>query len=70
MMIDPVQGEITMSGNKTVQLRINGVQVTNAEIASISPADIVRIEYHDDPGARYGTPMLLWITSRGGGMRE
>lgn len=54
IMVDPISGEISMSGNGEVQLRINGVQVTNAEIASIPPADILRIEYHDDPGARYG----------------
>ncbi len=66
MMVDPVSGEITMSGNKTVQLRVNGVQVTNAEIASIPPADIVRIEYHDDPGARYGNvdAVVDYITRR------
>jgi len=54
IMVDPVSGEISMSGNGEIQLRINGVQVTNAEIASIPPEDILRIEYLDDPGARYG----------------
>lgn len=54
IMVDPVSGKISMSGNGEVQLRINGVQVTNAEIASIPPSDILRIEYHDDPGVRYG----------------
>jgi len=54
IMVDPISGEISMSGNGEVQLRINGVQVTNAEIASIPPADILRIEYYDDPGVRYG----------------
>lgn len=54
IMVDPVSGEVSMSGNKEVQLRINGVQVSNTEIASIPPADILRIEYHDNPGVRYG----------------
>jgi len=53
IMVDPTSGEVTMAGNGVVQLRVNGVQVSNAEIASIPPADILRIEYHDDPGARY-----------------
>lgn len=54
IMVDPTSGEITMSGNGVIQFRINGVSVTNAQIASLSPADILRIEYHDSPGARYG----------------
>ena len=49
-----MSGEITTSGNGEVQLRINGVRVTYTEISSLSPEDILRIEYHDTPGARYG----------------
>lgn len=66
IMVDPSSGEITMSGNGVVQLRVNGVQVTHAEIASIPPADILRIEYHDDPGARYGEvdAVIDYITRR------
>lgn len=66
IMVDPLSGEITMAGNGVVQLRVNGVEVTNAEIASIPPADILRIEYHDDPGARYGNADVVidYITQR------
>lgn len=66
IMVDPVSGEISMSGDGKVQLRINGVQVTNVEIASIPPADILRIEYHDAPGARYGNAdaVIDYITRR------
>lgn len=52
--INPVDNAITTSGRGEVQLRINGALTTNEEIRGISPEDIVRIEYHDDPGARYG----------------
>ena len=52
--VDIMSGEITTSGNGEVQLLINGVQVTYTEISSLSPEDILRIEYHDTPGARYG----------------
>ena len=52
--VDIISGEITTSGNGEVQLRINGVQVTYTEISSLNPEDILRIEYHDMPGARYG----------------
>ncbi len=66
IMVDPTSGEVTMTDNLPVQLRINGVQVTNAEIASIPPADILRIEYVDDPGARYGNvgAVINYITRR------
>ncbi len=66
IMVDPVSGEVSLSGNGEVQLRINGVEVTNAEIASIPPQDILRIEYHDDPGARYGNAAAVidYITRR------
>lgn len=52
--INPLTKAVTMTGNKEVQLRMNGRQVTKEEIMSINPSDIVRIEYHDDPGMRYG----------------
>ena len=66
IMVDPISGEISMSGNGKIQLRINGVQVTNTEIASIPPADILRIEYHDAPGARFGNAdaVIDYITRR------
>jgi len=66
LMVDPVSGEVSISGNGQVQLRINGVQVTHAEIASVPPADILRIEYHDNPGVRYGNAdaVIDYITRR------
>lgn len=54
IMVDVISGEVTVSGNGEVQLRINGIQVTYAEIAALNPEDVLRIEYHDSPGARYG----------------
>jgi len=66
IMVNPISGEISMSGSGEVQLRINGVEVTNAEIASIPPADILRIEYHDSPGVQYGKAdaVIDYITRR------
>ncbi|MCD8079989.1 MAG: TonB-dependent receptor [Bacteroides sp.] len=59
LMVDPLNNEITVSGHGEVQLRINGVQVSAAEISALDPADLVRIEYHDDPGARYGNAAVV-----------
>lgn len=52
--IDPLTKAVSTMGNKEVQLRINGMQVTKDEVLALSPADIVRVEFHDDPGMRYG----------------
>lgn len=55
IMVDVVSGEITASGNRgEVQLRINGVLVTYTEIAVLHPENILRVEYHQTPGVRYG----------------
>jgi len=54
IMVDPMTGEVTMSAGREVQLRVNGVEVTHYGIAALSPEDILRVEYHDNPGVRYG----------------
>ena len=51
--INPMDNSISVPGGGTVQLRINGMEVSQAEIVAVNPADIIRIEYHDDPGMRY-----------------
>ena len=73
-MVDVMSGEITTSGNGEVQLRINGILVTYPEIAALNPEDIVRIEYHDSPGVRYGNAAVVidYITRKkesGGNIR-
>lgn len=64
--IDYINNKITAAGNGTVQLRINGVEVTSAEIVALRPEDIIRVEFHDDPGIRYGNAaaVLDYITRR------
>lgn len=74
IMVDVMSGEITTSGNGEVQLRINGILVTYPEIAALNPEDIVRIEYHDSPGVRYGNAAVVidYITRKkesGGNIR-
>ncbi|EGK01179.1 TonB-dependent receptor [Dysgonomonas gadei] len=53
IIINPINNTVTVPGGDAVQLRINGVEVTIAEVVALQPADIIRIEYHDDPGMRY-----------------
>lgn len=51
--VNPLTEEISVTGGGNVILCINGVESTSAQIASICPRDILRIEYHDNPGVRY-----------------
>ena len=53
IMVDPNTRSISMA-NGNVQLRINGIAASSLEIAALSPGDIKRVEYHDNPGLRYG----------------
>ena len=56
--VNPMSNEIKVPGNGEVQLRINGVKVELDEIKALLPADIIRIEFHDNPGLRYRNAQL------------
>lgn len=66
LVVNPIDNSIGMPGGESVQLRINGIEVTQAEITAIRPADVLRIEYIDNPGARYGNvgAVLNYIVKR------
>lgn len=66
IIINPISNAITLPGGDAVQLRINGVEVTIAEVVALQPEDIIRIEYHDEPGMRYGgaAAVIDYITRR------
>ena len=53
IMVDMAEKNISMA-NGNVQLRINGVSATSKDVLAIPPSDIRRVEYHDNPGLRYG----------------
>lgn len=52
--VNPLENKISMTGAGKVQLRINGIEVSVDEIATIPPSDVIRVEYHENPGMRYG----------------
>ena len=54
LSVNPMTKAIETHYGESVQLRINGVEVTHAEVVAIQPADVIRVEYHDQPGLRYG----------------
>ncbi|MDE5635854.1 MAG: TonB-dependent receptor, partial [Muribaculaceae bacterium] len=62
--VNPMTNAITVSGGGEVILCINGVESTAAQIAAVSPQDIARVEYHDNPGLRYAgaTAVIDYIT--------
>ena len=50
IQVNPMNNEIGISGGGELQIRINGVKADINEIKALRPADIIRIEYHDNPG--------------------
>lgn len=52
VVVDPVNGGVSSPlGN--VQIRINGRQTSEKELASLMPSDIVKVEFYDNPGVAY-----------------
>lgn len=54
ILVNPIDNSVKLPGGESVQLRVNGIEVTQAEVIALNPADILKIEYHDNPGLRYG----------------
>ena len=52
--VDQMRNTVTSSGEGDVQLRINGVTAEMQDVLALRPEDVIRIEYHDAPGLRYG----------------
>jgi hypothetical protein len=46
--------EIKLAGGGTIRFCINGAPVQMEEVRALVPRDIIRVEYHDNPGLRYG----------------
>lgn len=54
LVINPLDKSIKTNLGDEVQLRINGAVSDKNDVMALHPADIVRIEYHDNPGLKYG----------------
>lgn len=59
ILVNPMNNTIGLSGGGELQLRINGVKAEIDEVKALQPADIIRIEYHDNPGLRYGNAEIV-----------
>lgn len=53
IVVNSVENSVKTLANQEVQLRINGIEASNSEVMAINPKDVIRIEYHDQPGVRY-----------------
>lgn len=64
--VDPMGNTISLTGKGHLQLRINGAEVTNRDLIALQPQDIIRIEYIENPGLRYGNAeaVLNYVTRR------
>lgn len=58
LQVDAVSNSLSAGGGQAVQTRINGIKVSDKELAAIRAKDIVRVEYIEDPGKRYGEDEL------------
>ena len=54
LRIDPIQNTISAIGGGNVQVRINDVIASVTQVKALRPANVLRVEYIDDPGVRYG----------------
>ena len=53
IVISPIDNSVKTFSDESVQLRINGVEASTSDVKDINPKDIIRVEYHDQPGVRY-----------------
>jgi hypothetical protein len=54
VIVNPITNEVALPGDEKLQFCINGVKAEHADVRALQPNDIIRIEYLDNPGLRYG----------------
>jgi hypothetical protein len=59
LQVNPLLNEVSLPGGGELQYRINGVKVEVQDIIALQPADIIRLEFHDNPGLRYGNAEVV-----------
>lgn len=53
LKVNTFQRTVTTISGGSVQLRINDIEATEAQVQSLRPAEVLRVEYIDNPGVRY-----------------
>ncbi|MDR0428852.1 MAG: carboxypeptidase-like regulatory domain-containing protein [Tannerellaceae bacterium] len=59
LQVNPLFNEVSLPGGGELQYRINGVKVEAQDIIALQPADIIRVEFYDNPGLRYGNAEVV-----------
>ncbi|MDR1200907.1 MAG: TonB-dependent receptor, partial [Tannerellaceae bacterium] len=59
LQVNPLFNEASLPGGGELQYRINGVKVEAQDIIALRPGDIIRLEFHDNPGLRYGNAEVV-----------
>lgn len=54
LVFNPLQNSVTSVDNKNIEFRINDIPAQRDDILALQPKDIVRVEYIDNPGLKYG----------------
>jgi len=54
LKVDPIQNTLSALGGGSVQVRINDVVASVTQVKALRPSTVLRVEYIDDPGVRYG----------------
>ncbi|MGU3375304.1 TonB-dependent receptor domain-containing protein [Chryseobacterium sp. M5A1_1a] len=55
LQLDPVSNTITSTKGGTLLFLINGVEATDLQVRSVTPGEVIKVEYYDIPPARWAT---------------
>ncbi|MDR3093603.1 MAG: carboxypeptidase-like regulatory domain-containing protein [Bacteroidales bacterium] len=59
LQVNAMFNEVSLPGGGELQFRINGVKVEREDVLALQPSMIIRVEYHDNPGLRYGSAEVV-----------
>ena len=59
LQVNPLFNEVKLPGGGEIQYRINGIKVEVQDVTALKAADIIRVEFHDNPGLRYGNAEVV-----------
>ena len=64
--VSVLNNKVSLTTREYLQLRLNGVKVSEQDLMAVQPQDVIRIEYIENPGVRYGNAgaVINYITRR------
>ncbi|WP_267402134.1 MULTISPECIES: outer membrane beta-barrel protein [unclassified Chryseobacterium] len=55
LQLDPIENTLKSTKGGTTLFLINGIEATDMQIRSVTPSEVVKVEYYDIPPARWAT---------------